>query len=138
MNSILFDTNLLVYAWDASDRAKQRRAVELFEHERRRIILASQNLSELAAVLLRKELPSAEISAIIDLYAKLAPVWPVEPSDIIEALRAVTRYRMSYWDAQIWAVAKRCGRAAIFTEDGPIGQTIEGVAYVNPFAQPFG
>jgi hypothetical protein len=32
----------------------------------------------------------------------------------------------------IWSVAKSNNIPSIFTEDGPIGQTIEGVTYINP------
>lgn len=134
MPSVLLDTNLLVYAWDAGDRAKQAKAIAVFESHRETLALSTQNLSELAAVLLKKRVPAAEAGEIVSAYAHLVPVIAPEPADIAEALRAVARYRMSFWDAQIWAVAKRRGIATILSEDGPIGQTIEGVAYVNPLA----
>lgn len=132
MSSIIVDTNLLVYAWDVSDRRKQARSIDIFENNRKSIALTTQNLSELSAVLLRKKVNVREVGEIVSAYARLVPVLPIEPSDIAEALRAVAQYRMSFWDAQIWAVAKRCGKTIIFSEDGPTGQAIEGVVYVNP------
>jgi predicted nucleic acid-binding protein len=134
MNSILLDTNLLIYAWDTSNRAKQQQSIQIFEKYRNTISLTTQNLSELAAVLLRKNIHPKEISEIVSTYALLVPVLTMEPADVQEALRAVSQYRMSFWDAQIWSIAKRSGRKLIFSEDGPIGQTIEGVRYENPLA----
>jgi predicted nucleic acid-binding protein len=132
MSKILYDTNLLVYAWDTANLIKQAKAIEIFEMNRKSISLTLQNLSELSAVLLRKQANAMDVAEIINLYTNIVPILVIEPADLFEALRGVNRYRMSFWDAQIWAVARRCGGMTIFTEDGPIGQTIEGVAYVNP------
>ena len=134
MTSILLDTNLLVYAWDSTNRIKQTKAIEIFEMNRQSISLSSQNLSELSAVLLKKHVDAREVAEIINAYVNLVPIIVLEPSDIVEAIRGVQRYKMSLWDAQIWAIARRSGGMTIFTEDGPIGQTIEGVAYVNPMS----
>lgn len=134
MSSIIVDTNLLVYAWDASDRRKQSKSIAVFENNRKAISLTTQNLSEFSAVLLRRKADAREVAEIVSAYANLVPVLPIEPQDIAEALRAVSQYRMSFRDGQIWSVAKRCGRTVIFSEDGPIGQTIEGIVYVNPLA----
>jgi predicted nucleic acid-binding protein len=55
-------------------------------------------------------------------------------SVILKAIEATQQYRMSFWDAQIWAVAVSNRIPEIFTEDGPVQQTIEGVTWRNPFA----
>ncbi len=53
-----------------------------------------------------------------------------------EALRACDRYRLDYFDAQIWAAARMSGCDIILTEDTH-GDEIEGVRYVNPFEPGF-
>ena len=56
------------------------------------------------------------------------------PEVVLEAAQAVFRYRMCFWDAQIWAAAKLHGAAEVLSEDFTDGQTIEGIRFRNPFA----
>ena len=46
---------------------------------------------------------------------------------------AVSRHRLSFWDALIWAAARENGVTVIYTEDTPGAGEIEGVRYINPF-----
>lgn len=52
-------------------------------------------------------------------------------------LRAVQRYQMRVYDAQMWAVASVYSIPLLVTEDLQFQPTIEGVRYVNPFAGDF-
>lgn len=56
---------------------------------------------------------------------------------VLEAVRGVRTYKMAYWDAQIWALARMHQIPLIFTEDFNVGAVIEGVRFVNPFGQDF-
>jgi predicted nucleic acid-binding protein len=49
-------------------------------------------------------------------------------------MRAVGRHRLSFWDAMLWATAKRAGCRVLFTEDLQDGRRLEGVLFVDPFA----
>ena len=69
--------------------------------------------------------------------ARTFRVLPVTETVVLEAIRGVRRYRFAYWDAQIWAVARMHQIPLVFTEDFAIGSTIEGVHFVNPFAEDF-
>ena len=40
---------------------------------------------------------------------------------------------MAFWDAMLWATARRAGVGVLVSEDFQDGQTIEGVRIVNPF-----
>jgi predicted nucleic acid-binding protein len=44
---------------------------------------------------------------------------------------------MSYWDAQIWASARLQQIPVIFSEDFNGGAVVEGISFVNPFAEDF-
>lgn len=133
-SKILVDTNILIYAWDKGDPDKHAKAVELFASFRDRLHLSVQNLSEFAAVMMKHGCNPDWLAETIQLIRETMPVFPLKDSDVLEAVRAVKQYRMHYWDAQIWAIARSNQLSAIFTEDGPIGQTIEGVTYINPLA----
>jgi predicted nucleic acid-binding protein len=52
---------------------------------------------------------------------------------------AVTHHHLSFWDAMMWATAKRHGCRALISEDGQSGRTLGGVILLNPFdASPDG
>ena len=44
---------------------------------------------------------------------------------------------MSYYDAQLWATARLNQVPIIFSEDFAAGSVVEGVRFVNPFAEGF-
>ncbi len=52
---------------------------------------------------------------------------------VMEAIRGRIEYQFSFWDALIWAAAKRADVKRIYTEDFPSGRVIEGVEFINPF-----
>ncbi|WP_127585111.1 PIN domain-containing protein [Paenibacillus koleovorans] len=130
--SVLLDTNILVYAWDPSDPQKQARAVQTLHEYRHQACLSTQNVSEFASVMIRKGCDLGWLSRVITLYSQIMTVYPVSVGQVEHALRAVREHRMSFWDAQIWAVAMTHRIPVILTEDGPVGQTIEGVQFHNP------
>jgi len=131
---ILLDTKILIYAWDKSDIVKHKKAIDLFLSFRHQLYLSAQNLSEFSAVMIKHKCDLEWLSETIRHLGKAIPVLPVKDSDVLDAVRAVNRYKLSYWDAQIWAVARSNNIPSIFTEDGPVGRTIEGVTYINPLA----
>ncbi len=56
---------------------------------------------------------------------------------VLEATRGVSCDTMSYWDAQIWASARLYQIPVIFSEDFNVGAVVEGIRFVNPFAEDF-
>ena len=44
------------------------------------------------------------------------------------------RHGLSFWDAMLWATAKRAGCRMLFSEDLQDGRRLDGVLFVNPFA----
>ncbi|WP_148361046.1 PIN domain-containing protein [Acidiphilium multivorum] len=55
-------------------------------------------------------------------------------ADIVQEWQdAVIHHGWSFWEAMIWATAKKHGCRILFTEDGQAGRTLGGVTIVNPF-----
>jgi predicted nucleic acid-binding protein len=53
------------------------------------------------------------------------------------AMKGVKEHSLAFYDAQIWACAHLNQISVIFSEDFSDGQTLEGVRFVNPFAEIF-
>jgi predicted nucleic acid-binding protein len=136
----LIDTNVLIHTLDARDPTKQARAIELLSQLEARgdAALAAQVLAEYANVTLKKfGLPATNVYQHVQGYELSFTVLPLSPAVVLEAVRGVRDYQMSYFDAQIWAVAKLHQIPVILSEDFNSGATLEGVQFVNPFAPDF-
>ena|SRR5437764_1266348 len=142
MSGILVDTNVLVYAHDPRDAAKQARAVLVLDHLHTNGTgrMSAQTLSEFFAAATRGPDPLLSTTKATAQIANLVGSWLVfdlTPLVIIEACRGVRDHRMPYWDAQIWASARLNQATVIFSEDFNAGSTIEGIQFIDPFAVGF-
>lgn len=134
----LIDTNVLVYALDARDPERRARARDWLEFLARfgTGMLSAQALTELANVALRKLEPAwtpDEVATHLTDLALAFDVLPVTSAVVLEAVRGVRDHRMSFFDAQVWAVAKLHQVPYLLTQDGPTNATLEGVTFVDPF-----
>ena len=134
---ISFDSNILVYAADRAAGERHSAAVDLLERSIRRgnCLQTLQSLCEFFNVVIRKsgiELGAA--AAFVDGWRSVMLVEAATPADLGEATRAVAAYQIGFWDAMLWATARRAGVRILFSEDFQDGQTIEGVRILNPFA----
>ncbi|MGD2158379.1 MAG: PIN domain-containing protein [Anaerolineales bacterium] len=139
MISVLIDTNLLVYMYDLSEPEKRRRSINVLQsvHEAESGALSAQALSEFYNVVTRKLAPPLTATQAEDQLHRLARVWPVFPVTtqvVFEAARGSRRYKFSFWDAQIWAVARLNHISLVLSEDFSPDAVIEGVRFVNPLA----
>ncbi len=131
------DTNVLIYAYDASETVKQPKAQAVLEQlwSERSGVLSTQILQEFYAVATSKLKPAmspAEAREIVALYS----AWPVvliEPSLILTASHLHERHQLSFWDALMVEAARVGGAGRVLTEDLNDGQRIEGVRMENPF-----
>jgi predicted nucleic acid-binding protein len=130
-----FDTNILVYADDQDDVAKQRRAVELFtEHRRSRTgVVSLQVLQEYFVTVTRKlQIDARTARRRVELLSKFDVVVP-EVSDVLAAIDLHRLHGFSFWDALILRAAQQAGCNVLFTEDMQQSREIDGVRIVNPF-----
>jgi predicted nucleic acid-binding protein len=79
----------------------------------------------------------SEASSQVDRLARVWPVVDVTSQIVLEATRGVRAYQFSFWDAQIWAAARLNQIPVVFSEDFSDGSVLEGVRFVNPFAEDF-
>lgn len=138
MMRVFFDTNILVYLYDADAVEKKERACELFEKEASagRLILSTQVLQEFYVAVTRKLAVPLEPKEAEDVVRNLSllPVVPVDTERILSAIGRSRRYRLSFWDALIIETALAGGAERLLSEDLQDGQVIQGLTIENPFA----
>lgn len=129
------DTNILIYADDPRDAAKQSRAVELVkDHLRRRTgVVSLQVLQEYFACATGKlKLPADLAKQRVEVFTHMHVVEP-GVVDVLAAIDLHRLHRFSFWDALILHCAKQAGCREILSEDLQHGQVIDGLRIVNPF-----
>ena len=129
------DTNVLVYADDRQDTAKQRRAVELFnEHRRARTgVVSMQVLQEYFVTATRKlQIDARDARRKVELLSRFDVVVP-EANDVIAAIDLHRLHGISFWDAMIVRSAKQGGCSVLLSEDMQNAREIDGVRIMNPF-----
>ena len=130
----LIDTNILVYASGVDqDPGRQWRAIQALESHRFEGALAVQVLAEFASVLIRKGRTAQTIRDDVTTFVKTWRIIAPDDETVPLAMAAVIDYRMSFWDAMLWAIALQNGFTTILSADGPTGSTIGGVKYKSPF-----
>jgi predicted nucleic acid-binding protein len=132
------DTNVLLYAHDASETEKQPIARELLEElwADRSGVVSTQVLQEFYVVATRKFQPPmrrSEAREIVTLYATWSVV-QVDVGLILDAAALEERAQLSFWDALIVEAARRAGAVRLVSEDLQTGRRIAGIAVENPFA----
>jgi predicted nucleic acid-binding protein len=133
---VSFDTNILVYATAASPIVKTSRARDVIARGIRggASVLLLQALAEFSNVAIRKAgIPAGEVRTTIDAWRAVIPVRVAEENDLSSALEAVKIHRLAFWDAMIWAAARRVGVRHFITEDLQDGFEMGGVTFINPF-----
>jgi predicted nucleic acid-binding protein len=140
MPSILMDTNILVYTFEPRDVERQEKAIALLLRleESGMGSLSVQCLAEfINAVIAKQRLTASEAMLQVECWQSAFAVFNLTPQIVLEAARGVRDYRLSYYDAQIWAAARLNQVACVFSEDFQDGQVLEGVRFVNPFSPHF-
>jgi predicted nucleic acid-binding protein len=78
-------------------------------------------------------MPATEAFRWVEYHRRLFPIVAADDSDLVAAMRAVEDHRLSFWDALLWATAKRAGCRMLFSEDLQDGRRLGDVLFVNPF-----
>jgi len=138
----LVDTNVLVYSYDPRDAAKRQRAITVLDqlNLRGNGALSAQVLGEFFVTVTRKipvPLTAAQAERSITNYVRSWTVYELNSLVVLEAIRGLQRYSLSYWDSLIWATAKLNGVPNVLSEDFSDGALLDGVRFLNPFASTF-
>ena len=134
MMSVFLDTNIVVYAFDGADPAKQRIAIEVLEAGDR-LVVSTQVLLETWWVLTRRlaePLDEDHASKVIDELCAL-PVVSTDPELVRRAIESSRRFSIAVWDALIIEAARVSGCRRVLSEDLQSGQDFAGVMVENPF-----
>ncbi|HEX9117241.1 MAG TPA: PIN domain-containing protein [Anaerolineae bacterium] len=139
---ILVDTNVVVYAYDRSEPAKQAQALTVLNElaGSRAGVLSAQVLSEFFNAVTRRIVDPLTFEEAYARVRNLMLAWPVldiTPLIVLEAARGAVQHQMRIWDAQIWATARLNQIPVIFSEDFSDGAVVEGIRTVNPFGRQF-
>lgn len=135
----LIDTNILVYAYDTSEKKKCNICKDLIRKcwkNEKKYAISLQNLSEFYVIITNKiERPITErdaakrIERIIEFsnWIKIKP----DSQTILDAIKLNARYRLPYWDALLAATMKENGILGIYTEDTHF-KKIPWLEVINP------
>jgi predicted nucleic acid-binding protein len=136
----LVDTNILVYRFDPRFPEKQARANDLLRRgiAGQSIFVPYQALVEFTAAVTR---PLAGRSSLLtteeayreveEMLRQFAVIYPTEAT-LRTALRGAALYRLSWFDACLWAYADERGLDTLWSEDFEDGRTYGRVKVVDP------
>jgi predicted nucleic acid-binding protein len=131
-----FDTNVLFYAYDTSDPAKQAIAENLVRQ-------AAADASGVVSIQVLGEFFHATVTrkAVLDAHEAERAIRALSHLQVVDidlllvqaAIGYHQQYQLRYWDALILAAAKRAVCVELLTEDFTDGQDYDGVRARNPF-----
>jgi predicted nucleic acid-binding protein len=133
---VSLDANILVYALQAEER-RHKTARDLVA----RAIVADcvQTLQSLAecfnALVPKRSFEPSRAMAEVERFKAAFPVEAAQPADLDRAMWATMHHRFAFWDAMLWATARRAGCRVLLSGDGHDGRDLEGVTFINPFNQ---
>jgi len=130
------DTNVLVYAVDKLDAAKQSTGMSIITEaiSAPGFMISAQVLNEFSNVsLLKLKMTEDEVRQFVKVFNRMTVV-PVEPEWTERALAIKSQYGTQFFDSLLIATAEANGCDTILTEDLNNGQVYAGVKAVNPFA----
>lgn len=133
---VFLDTNILVYAQDASAPAKQRKSRARIAELAASVdgVISTQVIQEFYVAATGKiGVPPLAAKGIIKTFS-VFDIVQVSPALIQEAIDCSILNQLSFWDALIVASAASAGCSTLLSEDLGNGQVVLGVRIQNPFA----
>jgi len=133
-----FDTNVLVYLFDADSPDKRKKARALFQKhaEAGDALLSTQVLQEFYVTVTRKlarPLAAAEAAEAVSSLAEL-PLVQIDSKLILAAIHRSRNNQLSFWDGLIVQAAIEGHASTLYSEDMQHGQIHDGLRMVNPFS----
>jgi predicted nucleic acid-binding protein len=131
------DTNVFVYAADASEPGKQKRAKEVLLATPG-IVISTQVVNEFYVVATRKlkpPVPEDTAAKVAEGMVRYTCV-PIDADLVLRAIRAGRRWQLSHWDALVIEAARQAACERVLSEDLADGSAFDGVRIENPFVAP--
>lgn len=131
---VTLDANILIYALQTGDPRYDPARDIVARAIAADCVQTLQSFAECFNTLTRKRkiAPDLARDMVDELRAKL-PVAVAIPADLDQAMWAVVNHKLAFWDAMLWATARRAGCRLILTEDLPGLPELDGVMFRNPF-----
>jgi predicted nucleic acid-binding protein len=134
-----FDTNVLVYLFDADSPEKRSRAAQLFQEAAGdgSFVISTQVLLEFYVTVTRKleqPVPTAAARDALSAFSEL-PVVQVDPPMIAAAARLSELHSLSFWDALVVEAAGAAGATELLSEDLQDGRRFGALTVRNPFRE---
>jgi predicted nucleic acid-binding protein len=133
---VFLDTNILVYAQDASFPDKQRKCREIISQlaDSGDGVISTQVMQEFFVATTRKlGVDPLVAKGVLKTFA-VFDIVQVSTALIHEAIDCSILNQLSFWDSLILAASASAGCSTVFSEDLNSNQTILGVRVQNPFA----
>lgn len=135
--TVFVDTNVLVYARDASEAVKQPQAQAWMRHlwQERSGRLSFEVLNEFYVTVTDKLAPGlgrSEARKEVGVLLAWRPI-PTDRRVLEGAWNLQDRYQLSWWNSLIIASARAAGCRYLLTEDLQHQQVLEGLTVLNPF-----
>ncbi len=137
---VFLDTNVLVYAFDNDEAAKQERAREILQDAGNAdvvYVISTQVLQEFYSVVTRKlssRLSEEDAERAVWGLAHL-PVVSADTQLVLTAIALSRQHQLSLWDALILRAAEKADCSRLLTEDLQDGLQIGRVRVENPFTK---
>jgi len=130
-----FDTNVLVYAWDAGEAAKRSRARALIEEaiDQARFVVSTQVLLEFYATAVRRRLLGSEQALELVGFWGTLDVVAHTPDLLARGLALHQTHSLSLWDGVIVQTALDARCELLLSEDLQHGRRFGEVEVCNPF-----
>jgi predicted nucleic acid-binding protein len=139
MNAV--DTNVLIYALDDNDPAKQAKAQSLLAQLVQPpvdTVLPWQVVAEFLSCLRKWEsagrLTKGDVEAHFRDQLAFFPLFIPTVKTFEFALYLHARFSLSHWDSMMLAACKEAGVSTVYSEDLAPGTNYDGLTVVNPFA----
>jgi len=136
-DNVFVDTNILLYARDASEAVKQKKAESILKQlwETRSGRVSTQVLNEYYVNVtqkLRPGLTKEEAWKDIEDLNSWNPA-PIDMNLLQRGKDFQQQYSLSWWDSLILAAADKTSCSMVYSEDLSDGQSYLGITVVNPF-----
>lgn len=138
----LIDTNILVYAYDESDKRKHEIAGNLLIScflEKKIFAVSLQNLNEFYFTVTKRSKKILDPTTARNIVAEIMNFqsWKkLQPDDetILKAMELHGKHNTPYWDALLAGIMLQKNVVTIYTENVDDFKNIPGIIPVNPFA----
>jgi len=138
-DKVFFDTNIIVYFFDKSEKVKHQQAKEILiaSFENTIPYISTQVVNEFIVIASQKienPIPLHHIKKNLDFLRMSLNVYTIDSEISLKAIDLSLSYDISFWDSLIVASALKNDCSILYSEDMQHGQIIEKkLRIINPF-----